>query len=485
MLYLARKNKDERIEACYHLFEKCNWDLTKFNNDTDLFIEEVRKNAREYANDVLKKTLTKEQIWCLMPRNIRILFNEHDALIKEMLKSKVINKSQLMDIDWMINNLKNHICKFCYDASEELRWINENINKYCFEHNILPGSFNCLARQYMLDVLKMNEIEQEEHKNKRLSYRKNHILNNINEKNGIFANLYIKLLEINDNDEIITLFTEVNREFKVIKHGLINFLMSYNIPDDKKDEILNKLNIYADYLNENRKRESDLKKIEQKNKYIEENLDKARLIVNEYLDSNYNDINQYCLNENLEKKVFDKYLELVKNNDEQLYVRYLQRIEDDKNKVYEDLLARTLIVIDLIKNGVVENVVKREFDLVDYYKYLPLGFDRMMKIVRESINPDDYKLLGAFVGKYKTERELSDFEINNIYNTKTIINVQFDEENKIIPGSGREITIEEKQNIIKYLKDNNIPVTNKTYNIIYRRWLSGELIFNSEKEKVK
>ena len=141
MLFLARADKETRIEQCYKLFEKYNWDLTKFHNDTDLFIEDVRIGAREYAETVLNETLTKEKIWCLIPRNIRVLFNEYDAIIKEMLNVGVISRNQLMNIDWIINNLKTELRKFCYDISEEYKWINVDIDEYCVKKSILPLSF--------------------------------------------------------------------------------------------------------------------------------------------------------------------------------------------------------------------------------------------------------------------------------------------------------------------------------------------------------
>lgn len=485
MLDLARTSKDERMESCYDLFEKYNWDLTKFKNDTDLFIEDVRKNAREYIENVSKKPMTKEQVWCLMPRNIRTLFTEYDAIMKEMLQEKIIDRSQLMDIDWMINNLKNNISKFCYDICEELKWINANIDVYCNERNILPISVNSLAKYYMSDVLKMDEEQQEKHWAKRLSYRKDYNLNETMNVNSIYCNLFNELLDTTDYQDVINVFQNFNKQYSVIKTGLIGFMMSYNIPMNQREDIFNKLNLYFDYLKENRKLDQEAKRTEKANQYVEENLDNARTIINGYIDGKYDDINKYCLDTNMEKRLFDKYLEVIKNNDESLYTKYLQHIESNKNKVYEDLMSRSLIVINLIKNGVIENDTKRDFDISDYYKYLPIGFERMLRIVRPGLTNDDYKLLCSYVGQYKNERELSEEEINNIYDMKTIANVQFDESNKVIPGSGREITIEEKQNIVKYLNNNNIPVTNKTYNVIYRRWLSGNLVVDNEKDKTK
>lgn len=484
MLYLARKNKEEKMEACYNLFEEVNWDLTKFKNDTDLFTDDVKRNAKDYAETILNETLTKEQIWCLFPRNIRMLFNKYDAIIRQMLNDKIINRSQLMDIDWTIKNLRNFLCEYCFNICEQLKWINDDIHRYCDKYNILYSSLNNLAREYTLEVLKLDTWQLEEHRAKKELCRRNYNLNN-NNLEGIFPNFFVSLLKINDNNEVIRKFVEFDKKYFEINHNLKNFVVSYPISSELREDLFNKLKIYHDYLKLNRDRVKEEQKIKDKSQYVKENLATAVSIVINFINGKYDNTEKYCLDIQLEKTDFDKYLELVRQNDEQLYNKYLQHIESNKNKVYEDLLSKALIVINLIKNGVEEKGAKRDFDLVDYYKYLPLGFDRMLRIFRENLDLDDYKLLSTYINKNKNDKELSDTEINNIYNMKTIVNVQLDEENKVIPGTGREITVEEKQNIVNYLRNNNIPVTNKTYNIIYRRWLSGELVLETEKDKTK
>lgn len=482
MLYLARCSKEEKMKLCYAMFNKINWDLTRFSNKTDLFIGEVRKNAKEYIEVVLNRPLTKEEIWCLMPTNVRVIFNNHDQILNEMLRVNVINRNQLMDIDWMAGNLRCTLCEYCYNIHKKFNWINKDIREYCIEHNILFSAFAKLAYEYETDVLKYDDEQSEKSWDTKLAYRKNYILNN--NINGIYGNLFKVLLKTDDPNKIINLFISLNSRYSNIKNNINSFMISYNIPSDIREVIFNKLNIYHDYLKENRTMKQEIKKEERENEYVENNIAQAMFIIKKYIDGQYDNINQFCEDMNLSKRHFDKYLELVKNNDEQLYNDYLEHIENKKNKAYEKLLTNSLIVIDLIKNGVVENGTKREFDLVDYYKYLPLGFDKQLRMVRDSINQDDYKLLCVYAGSIKNEQLLSDAEIENLYNMKNVVNVKLDEENNIIPGSGREITKEEKQNLINYLEDNNIPVTNKSYNAIYRRWLSGNLVLE-EKDKTK
>ena len=125
----------------------------------------------------------------------------------------------------------------------------------------------------------------------------------------------------------------------------------------------------------------------------------------------------------------------------------------------------------MIKTGIDNNGVKREFDIVDYYEYTKLSFDELLNITKGKLSSADYRILRMFIAKNKNDREMSANDIANIYKNKTVVGVEFDKFGKVIPNTGREITLEEKQNIIRYLKRKNIPITNKTYNIIYRRWL--------------
>lgn len=481
MLYLARKSKEEKMEACYNLFQQANWNLTKFYNDTDLFIEDTRKNAREYIENILKLKLTKEQIWCLMPTNIRILFNSYDKIIEQMLNDGVVEVKQLANIDWDIDNLRESISKFCFDICEKYKWINIKIDDYCDKFDISSQTLKNLAREYSFDVLKWDEEIREKEQKKKLSYRKDYNFSNINENTGIFANLFLKILNTSDEEEIIKIFSEFNKNVASIKHGLTNFVASYNLSSEIRDDLFRKFEIYKKYLLSSRKQIKD----EQKEQANNELLKQAEEIIIGYINSGCSTTEEYCTNLKLHKKMFEKYLTIIKENNDVLYNDFVKYEEQKEKKTYNELLSNSLIVIDLLKNGVVENGVKREFDLIDYYKYLPIGFDRMLRIIRDDLNLDDYKLLSTYVKEIKNEDELSEVAINNIYNTKTIVGVKIDEENNIIPGTGREITKEEKQNIINYLKEVNIPITNKTYNAAYKKWLSGILIIESEEKDKK
>ena len=99
--------------------------------------------------------------------------------------------------------------------------------------------------------------------------------------------------------------------------------------------------------------------------------------------------------------------------------------------------------------------------MVDYYKFTSLNFDELLHIIKGHIGSGDYKVLRTFTAKNQNDKEMTQNDISNLYNTKTVVGVQFDDKRNIIPGTGREITKEEKQSIIIYLKKHNIPITQK------------------------
>ena len=217
----------------------------------------------------------------------------------------------------------------------------------------------------------------------------------------------------------------------------------------------------------------------------QEELDIARQAVSRYIMDKYKNINDFCLTNNITTTTFNQYIESIKELDTELYNKYNCYINNIHSKNFAILMSKVSNLIQLIKNGIEENGKKREFNIVDYYKYTSLSFDELIRIVNGKINSSDYRILRTFIAKHKNDKKLSPNDIHNLYNQKDMIGIEFDGNGNVIPGTGREITKEEKEKIIKYLKSNNIPITNKTYNIIFKRWLSGELLLQEENKHIK
>lgn len=106
-----------------------------------------------------------------------------------------------------------------------------------------------------------------------------------------------------------------------------------------------------------------------------------------------------------------------------------------------------------------------------------------MYAVRGRLNSQERKILMKFILKYR--HDIPIWNVQLIYDMKQTVGVQFDEEGRIIPGTGREITLEDKNYIIEYLRNNNIPLTNAAYNAAVKRLVLGVLVIenNTIKEK--
>ena len=65
-------------------------------------------------------------------------------------------------------------------------------------------------------------------------------------------------------------------------------------------------------------------------------------------------------------------------------------LESKKSQRFIILFTTVKKIIEMIKTGIDNNGVKREFDLVDYYEYTKLSFDELLNIVKDKISADDY-----------------------------------------------------------------------------------------------
>ena len=76
--------------------------------------------------------------------------------------------------------------------------------------------------------------------------------------------------------------------------------------------------------------------------------------------------------------------------------------------------------------------------------------------------PDDYSTIFRYlhVNKLSAKKDFLPLDIESLYETRTIVN-------------GVEVTNEDKDIIIDYLRVNNIPVINRTYICARKKYLDG------------
>ena len=400
-----------------------------------------------------------------------------------MIKLNYVSQDKIYDEDWIREHLRNQICKFCYDICNSFNWSKETIENYCYENSISYQNVRSLELKYR------NNNFTDKQKQQFNEYRGDCMVKNNHEKlkqNPVsnYAKLYNKLLSAEAEEQVEQFIEESGINPFNLRRHLFDYITVYCNGSNEIEHILsNKIDLYMKSLSEQEKEKRRIEKELQYKDYVDKNIDDARLMITNFIEGNYYSINDYCLKYNIKKEKFDEYLKLIEENDIELYNKYSAKQEFKRNQRYAKLCEKNKKIVELIKNGIEEDGKIREFDLLDYYNNTKSSLNDFMTSLNGLLTTEEYRIIKTFISKNQNDKGLTPFNINQLYNTKTVVGVNFDEKGKIIEGSGREITKEEKQNIISYLNSRQIPITKITYNIAFRRWLSGNLNIEEKQEE--
>ena len=394
----------------------------------------------------------------------------------------LLKKYELFIKDYNIQIRKNNYFDTTITIKENLLKLLEQIN-----YNI--EIFNNKMRSYNLDPDKNLEIVIRYVINQKSKYEwniekiKNIFSNLTNKRIETIQELLDKLLKTEDEEEIYNLIESSiqNHIYKEKSNHVYNY--SYLIAKENYKELYNKLQnklkIYKK-IKDQKQKEILLK---EKETIKINNLEIAKKTINLFIESEFTNIEEYCNFNNININTFNFYIDILKEYDQKLYELYESKCTITKQRNFLLLLNIGRKILFYLKNGILENDILREFDLLDYYLLTKTDKANLLKILNQYESNNVYLFIN-FIKKYKNSKLLKEKDIKNILNSKDIINVEFDCNNNIIPNSGKEITKEEKQLVINFLKENDIPISNYTYDIALKRYLNGNLILDSQ-EKIK
>lgn len=238
-----------------------------------------------------------------------------------------------------------------------------------------------------------------------------------------------------------------------------------------------KINIYSTYkLNSKKEREEFIKSnreaVKKRNLIIKEHqrqitYSNMKDILKIFIEGNFESKKQFCDIYGIEIKQFDLLIELAQEYDLDTYQEYKNLIDKQQNKRYLIILEKVKQIICYLKNGIEsEKGVFRPFDIIDYYMITKLDFNALLKIINSDNNltKEEFILLKKFIAKNKNNIKNKSNEITTILNPGSV---------KIIEG--RIISQEEKELIVDFLKQNNIPSNSITFNIALKRYLNNTL----------
>lgn len=304
----------------------------------------------------------------------------------------------------------------------------------------------------------------------------------VNKRQNKYRELIGELENIDNEDEIIAYLEGIDLDTTAFKRELCNVLVNYypGRYEELHDQTVEKINIYRNYLNEKKSKEREQKKIEKR----EKELVFAHDTVSKFVHSTNKNINHFCKEKDIDIKEFNKYINLIKEEDVDLYADYSDKIEKKKKENYAIIATKIEEVSNYIKNGIVmETGEKRKFDIVDYYmvqKYEPSNF---LKISKGVLNRWDYNDLKLFFSKNKILDKQQPFYVKGVLEEVTEVDCKKDKNGLPIQGTGRIVAEEEKLSIMDYLKNNGVPLTSRTYNVAFRRYLNHQLFEQKEINK--
>ena len=253
------------------------------------------------------------------------------------------------------------------------------------------------------------------------------------------------------------------------------------------DEQRKKLKWYARYKSEQRKLEREKRADTLKDILDIYRFEDAKKLIVDYLDNNGNNsIDFYCKTVGITKNEFNKDVEMIKEYSPELYERYFNKAQSVSANRYMALLASIKKLVNYIKNGIEEDGVIREFDVLDYYKATKFSFDDLIKFISDNNNRldlsnDDIRTIRIFIAKNKKFKAYTDRKKEVFVNSTIIMKVKIGDKEEL-----KEFTKDELQAVIDYLEMHKLPVNDKTTNLVCRKYASGKLdIFanNSKKKK--
>lgn len=412
---------------------KINTYCTEFNYEYEVFVF----NATYYGKKILKRLLSS-----ISKQEFMFLF-QSENLIKIIQKyKKFIEQREIYFKETEPKKIVNELQEQLLSFIEKVHFNELTIKMEFFEWKLdyeeqisLIGRF-MINNNYCKDsIKKLNKLT-----NKVIETKKELLDNVLNSNETDSINLFQKSIQIIHEKDIHSLYDK----------------------ESEQQDLIKKLTIYKEYKqNHNDKKEND-------------ELILSETIVKGFIDSDFEQLSDYCKNLKISISKFNLFLNIVKEKNTSLHETCMNKINYLENKKIEYLILLSKTILDKIKNGILEQGQLREFDLLDYYFITNIDRIIILKTITKYL-PEETKNYVSFLRKYLRPTLLTEKQIKLLLNNKQIVDVLVDSKGNPIIGTGREVTIQEKELVINYLKENNIPIIDDVYSIALNRYLKGTL----------
>lgn len=266
-----------------------------------------------------------------------------------------------------------------------------------------------------------------------------------------------------------------NIEINELKAKLPKFLKYYSIVEDiSDDKELDKIKNILEFEIDN-KFTKILKKVKNNSESKQGNnekvltkeiiIEKSYKNLNLFLEGKYRSIKQFCREMHISISTFKEYISTIETIDKELYDRVAEQIKMQTSIRKANVNDGLLKIVYYIENGIeLEDDTIKEFDLLDCYELTGISLINIRCLLnRSGLSEEELKIIRDFLNKYRNCKNISE---NAIYMERNIV---------IIDNQNYEVSDIEKRRAIEYLKANNIPLLNVTYNLALKKILNGNL----------
>lgn len=418
--------------------------LEKYNINIDTFKEYIRAYSLLYLNTDLKHIDNKILSIILVLKKINITGSKEE-LVKVLVKNKDSNDNKSFEKIVFSKRISLDIINYLYR------------NKY-FD----TDTYNKLY------VKVSNAIESLSKKYKYIHY-------------SIVISRLEKEKDLNTIDKIVD-----NNRNLIYPEYIKMFLNNYRqtLTEEEKEMLSRQLTskIYdarkrINYKKMIKRRQSDV----ENTKEILKNIDFTL-----FLDNSIQSIKQFCQLVGISNRTYKKSIKVLKEINNPLYLQIKEKIEKHKKKEKEinESTEDIISIVNQIEFGIIDkdgNI--RPFELLDYFLNTKLNYSELFDIYTKS-NECSKSALIAFKN-FMNNNEIS-YAIADNKMVKITVNQELNGTTIfMINNEPYEVTRKEKEEVINFLEEKEIPLYVKVYKQALRRHINGNLILEDEKKLIK
>lgn len=301
-------------------------------------------------------------------------------------------------------------------------------------------------------------------------------------KNYKYTHYSIALSEIEKTNDFDILIKIVSNNKKIIyKNDIKNFISIYrnNLSLEEQERLYlalySKISKARTYLEEQegiKRKKERLEKTKEILKTIDFNL---------LLESNIT-LKKFLKTVGISKYEYDNCLSLIKEINPNLYKQIKDKIHNTTNRITQD--DSVVHIAKQIKDGIKDDDGNiRKFELLDYFLNTKLDYsDFIAKYINSDKN--DKQILKA-IKAFFIDNKIEDYKR---YDNGNKINIEQELNGTIIfmkDNEPYEVTRKEKEEVINFLQEKEIPLYIKVYKQALKRLINGNLILEDDKKLIK